>query len=874
MLPIYEIHDAILDVLRQNNRLVITAPTGSGKTTQLPQMLLKSGLFTGQIIVLQPRRMAARLVAQRVAHELASPLGQIVGYQTRHDSRTSAATRVRFMTEGIFLRLAQSDPTLRGVSAVVLDEFHERSLAADTALALTKSAQERSRPDLRLVVMSATLETEKVREFLACKSLEAGGRLFPIEFRYLDKAGNTPAWDMAADALESLLNDPAPPNSQADPTKGDVLIFMPGAYEIRRTIEACRRVRSPDRLTICPLYSELPAAQQDEALAPAPEGTRKIIVSTNVAQTSITIEGVRHVIDSGLARINRFDPRRGINVLLIEPISQASAQQRAGRAGRLAPGTCTRLWPQAHHRTRPQHDSPEVQRLDLAEVVLQLKAMNFVDVAAFAWLEPPAPLRLQQAIDTLLMLGAIDAKGALMPLGRTMAEFPMHPRLSRLLLEAARRKCLPRAALWAGLISQRDILARNGPPAGKPGARPGPNTGAPTSRSKLIDDMPEGPRSDFILLERAFDAARRVDFDPNRCLAMGVVGPACRELEKTVDLYLSAAEDAGITPRRRVENAMSLPLTGGDLEPIVECLLLAFPDHLAVRKNPANLAVAVIGNRKGTLDSESVAMRPGVVIALEVRELGAGGAGGVKTVLSMATEVEPAWLERAFPDRLKKVFATAWDEERLTAIRVERVTFDDLVVDESHRGDADPDEAAALLADKLIHGELKLEQWDESVEQWITRTRCLGQWFPERKLITYDEDERRLVLEELCAGAVRYSQIKDRPVLPVVKGVMSYDDQQFVEKMAPDRLQLPRGWKMKIEYTLTAPPRGRAKIQDFYGLEKTPVIAQGRTKLILELLGPNYRPLQATDDLASFWANLYPKLKQELARKYPRHEWR
>lgn len=867
MLPIYEIHDAILAAIRSENRLVISAPTGSGKTTQIPQILLKSGLFDGQIIVLQPRRMAARLVARRVAQELASPLGQIVGYQTRHDSLTSAATRIRFMTEGVFLRLAQRDPSLKGIAAVVLDEFHERSLAADTALALTKTAQERTRADLKLIVMSATLETEKVCGFLRCKSLESGGRLFPIEFHYLDKPTQAPVWDMAADALESLLTSVPAADSQADPSRGDVLIFMPGAYEIRRTIEACKRVRTRDRLVICPLYSELPAALQDEALAPAPEGTRKVIVSTNVAQTSITIEGVRHVIDSGLARINRFDPRRGINVLLIEPISQASAQQRAGRAGRVAPGTCTRLWPQAHHRTRPPHDSPEVQRLDLAEVVLQLKSMGFSDVATFAWLEPPAPLRLQQAIDTLTMLGAIDAQGTLTALGRTMSEFPMHPRLSRLLIEASRRGCLPRAALWAGLISQRDILARSSAKTpGKPGSG-----NAPAARSKLTDDLPSGPQSDFIVLERAFDAARRVEFDPNRCFSLGISAPACRELEKTVELYMDAAEDAGLTRARRVENPQ---YTGGDLEPIVECLLLAFPDHLAVRKNPANLAVAVIGNRKGTLDSESIAMRPGVIIALEVRELGSGAAGNVKTVLSMATEVEPAWLDRAFPGRLKKSFATAWDDERLTAIRVERVTFDDLVIDESHRGDADPDEAAAMLASKIAQGELKLEQWDESVDQWITRTRCVGQWFPERKLITYDDDERTLVLQELCSGAVRYSQIKDRPVLPIVKGVMSYDDQQFVEKMAPDRLQLPRGWKMKIEYTLTAPPRGRAKIQDFYGLDKTPVIAQGRTKLILELLGPNFRPLQATDDLASFWANLYPKLRQELARKYPRHEWR
>ncbi len=364
------------------------------------------------------------------------------------------------MTEGLFLRLIQADPSLKGVGAVILDEFHERNLASDVSLALARRLQESSRPDLRLIVMSATLDTKLISEYLGCPILEAHGRTYPIEITYTARqttaaragtwrhgAGNrTPVWETAADALADVI---------AATPDGDVLIFMPGAYEIRRTIEQCRRSAFPESVSFFPLYSELPASEQDAALGVC-DG-RKVIVSTNVAETSITIEGVRHVIDSGLARINRFDPLRGINELMVEPISQASADQRAGRAGRTAPGTCRRLWPDNEHRHRPAHATPEVRRLDLAEVVLHLLSMGIDRPESFEWLEAPDPTALKQAVATLEMLSAIRVdrdRLTLTKLGGAMSRLPMHPRLSRMLVEATHRHCLPRAALWAALISR------------------------------------------------------------------------------------------------------------------------------------------------------------------------------------------------------------------------------------------------------------------------------------------------------------------------------------------------------------------------------------------------------------------------------------
>jgi ATP-dependent helicase HrpB len=839
MLPIHSFEQEILASLRAGNRLVLTAPTGSGKTTQVPQMLFGSGLCPGQIVVLQPRRLATRLVAQRVAYEMKSPVGQLVGYQTRHDSRICDETRIRFVTEGIFLRLLQSDPALPGIGAVVLDEFHERSLAADTVLAMLRVTQSAHRPDLKLVVMSATLDAVGVSAYLNCPSVTATGRTFPVDVRYLSQPSSATVWDLAADALGALLSRDE---------EGDVLIFMPGRYEIRRTIDACSRYAGEHDLALLPLHGELPPAEQDAAMSARSQ--RRVIVSTNVAETSITIDGVRHVIDAGLARVNRFDPRRGINVLLVEPISRASADQRAGRAGRTAPGTCLRLWTEAEHRSRVAHETPEVQRLDLAQVLLQLHDMGVDDVASFPWLQPPPALAIAQATDVLKLIGAVGADNKLTSVGSLMARFPTHPRIARLLVEAARRGVSERAATWAALLGERDILLREQ---------------RQRHTEKALEN--DGPRTDFLVLENALSMARGARFDPGRCAAMGVQGNACREIDKTAQLLREACEEVPARARARVSAERELP-------ELLRCLLLAFPDHVAMRRSGQTLACGIVGNRRGELDPATVAQHVGPVLALDIREVGAGG--GVKTVLSLVSELEHDWLAKECPERFAVKSVTLWNDDRRAVERVERVMFDDLILDEKLRAESSIDLtiAAELLAEQIVAGRLVPNKWDASVEQWIARTRCASAWFPERRLISYDKDDLSVIAQEICAGAVRWSQVEDRPCLNTLRDALSWDDQQFVEKMAPERIELPGGFKMKVEYQLSSPPKGRAKIQDFYGLTQTPTVAAGRQRVVLEILGPNYRPLQTTEDLAGFWANLYPTLRKELARKYPRHEWR
>jgi len=834
-LPVLALEPQITAALAAGNRLVLTAPTGSGKTTQVPQILLRSGLVRGQILVLQPRRLAARWMARRVAAELGVPLGGLVGYQTRHESRIGPDTRIRFLTEGLLLRLLRDPRAVAAIGAVLLDEFHERSLAADASLALLRRLQETARPDLRLIVMSATLETARLAEYLELRGpvLSADSRLHPIEVRYLPHApGITPVWELAAQALERLLRSRA---------EGDVLVFMPGAYEIRKTLEACRAAaaRAGASVAMLPLHGEMSPEEQDEALRPRPE--RRVIVATNVAQTSITIEGVRHVIDSGIARIHRFDPLRGVNVLRVEPVSRAAAQQRAGRAGRTAPGTCERLWTQRQHDVRSEHDDPEIRRLDLAEVRLLLLDLGIEDPDSFAWPEPPEPARMALARDLLARLGATDAGGRLTGLGRRMAAIPAHPRLSRLLVEAAGRGCLDRACLWAALIGERDLLDRR--------------------RALDFARGEEESASDFLGLEAALEAARSARFDGAACRAIGVLAGAARDVDGAARILRRACHHAGLEAG-----------TEGDLDSALQCLLVAFPDHLASRRDSGERGYVLAGDRAAVLDELSAVRGAPLLLAVEIREIEGGGSRG--TVLGLASRIEPAWLLDHWPERVVEEVRTEWNDEEEAVEQVELLRFDGLVIDRTSRPEPDLNRAAAEIAERILAGRLRLDRWQEEAEPWIARCRCVAGWFPDRGLPAYGEEELRRALGALCAGATRFSRVRDRSPLDAVRGILSREDHLFVEQMAPSQVALPGRRRLRIEYVPGQAPRARARIQELFGLAAGPRVAGGRVTVLLEILGPNLRPVQTTDDLAGFWERLYPQVKRELQRRYPKHEWR
>ncbi|HEX9443254.1 MAG TPA: ATP-dependent helicase C-terminal domain-containing protein, partial [Candidatus Binatia bacterium] len=754
---------------------------------------------------------------------------------------TSNKTRIRFVTEGILLRQLLQDPELRGVAAILFDEFHERHLYGDLTLARALEIQASARPDLIIVVMSATLDVAAVEKYLApCAVLSSAGRAHPVALEYLPKpaAGNRPVWELAVKELARLAREHA---------EGDALVFMPGAYEIARTVEAARAALGRE-FAVLPLHGELPPRDQDAAVARADR--RKIVVATNVAETSLTIDGVRLVVDSGLARIPRYDPYRGINTLLVEKISRAAADQRAGRAGRTAPGHCLRLWTAHEHAGRPAQELPEVKRLDLAEVMLTVKAGGADDGKKFRWLEPPEARALERAETLLADLGATGgAAGAITPLGRRMLAFPAHPRYARMLIAAGEYGCVRQVALIAALTQGRGLLAR----------RPGRQVDA------AREEIAAGEAgSDFFALMRAWRYAEESRFDGERCRRAGVSAEAARQVGPLFEQFLRIAAEEGLDTREQ-------PAPPGAVE---RCVLLGFSDHLARRVGASERAELVHG-RRGALARESVVKAP-LFVASEIREVESGGGRerNLNVVLSLATAVKEAWLGELFPGDLSESRGLAYDPalKRVAARRETR--FRDLVLSGEDSAAPPSDEAAAILAREVAAGRLALENWDEAVELWILRVNRLGAWMPELALPAIGDADRAAVIEHVCHGAVSYGEIRRRPVLPVVKSWLSGRQQAWVEEYAPERLKLPGGRMVKVAYGADAPPTVAARIQDLYGVKEGLWIARRRVPVRIQVLAPSNRPVQTTENLALFWRETYPKLKPQLQRRYPKHEWR
>jgi ATP-dependent helicase HrpB len=843
-LPIYELESAVVTSLRAQGRLIVQAPTGSGKSTQIPQMLFNHGLLgeRGEVVVLQPRRLAARMLAKRVAEEVGTRLGDVVGYQIRLESRISEKTRIRFVTEGILLRQMSFDAMLRGVTAIVFDEFHERHLYGDISLARAVQIQQTTRPDLKIVVMSATLDAGALRGYLApCEVLVSQGRSFPVRIEYLGKAANfeqEPVWDVAARECARVA---------AQTSSGDFLVFMPGAYEISRTVQAIQGDRALRDFICFPLHGELPPEQQDRAVARYE--ARKIIVSTNVAETSLTIDGVTVVIDCGLARVARFDPHRGINTLLIEKISVASADQRAGRAGRTAPGVCVRLWTEREHGGRALQELPEVKRLDLSEVVLTLKASGIDDVGAFPWLEKPDTKGLERAEMLLADLGAIGADGKITEIGRKMLRFPVHPRYARMLIEADARGCVRPVALMAALTQGRSFLMR----------------GVPRDVEDAREDvLGEEHESDFFLLMRAWRFADKANYSMDACRRLGIHAQGSRAVGPLFEQFLEIAQKEGLdVGEQRVDGVA-----------VRKCVLAGFSDQLAKRLDAGTLRCELVHKRKGTLARESAIQKAALLVAAEVSEIG-GRAGEVNTLLNLVTAIEEPWLKELFPDDYVNATTVSYDEsvKRVVARRERR--FRDLVLESKASADEVPlDAAAALLTQQVLAGNLKLEAWDETVEQWIVRVNRLAEWFPELEVNPITEADRATLIEQICYGELGYKDIRDKPVMPTLRDWLTAEQLAVIDEYLPEKLTMANGRRSKITYSKEGPPVLSARIQELYGVESKFTLGHGRVPVKIEVLAPNQRPIQVTDDLANFWREQYPKVKAELSRRYPRHEWR
>ena len=841
-LPIYEIERDIISRLKSDRRLILSAPTGSGKSTQVPQMLLKHGLLgNGQVVVLQPRRLATRLLAARVAAELGVKLGEEVGYQIRFENVTSAKTKIRFVTEGVLLRQMIEDPQLRGVSAILFDEFHERHLYGDITLARALDQQEQHRPDLMLVVMSATLDAQELEKYLSpCARLSSTGRTFPVEIEYLPyRLGQNapPIWETAADVFKNFVHAGG---------EGDVLVFMPGGFEISQTIEAIRSASESKGYIVLPLHGELQPREQDAAVARYDRP--KVVVATNVAETSITIDGVRLVIDSGLARLARYDANRGINTLLVEKISQANADQRTGRAGRTAPGKCIRLWSRSEHDERAPHELSEIRRLDLAEVVLTLKAAGVDDLRKFRWLEKPDEISLTHAEELLTDLGAVGHDGKITVIGRKMLAFPLHPRYARMLLAAQEYGCVHQACLVAALTQGRDLLIRN------------PGKDVESAREDLFGDQ---AASDFWILMRAWNYAAKNQFRMDVCRQLGIHAVTARQVSPLFEQFLRIAKAEGLD---------TLPREVKD-EALQKCILIGFSDRVARRLDQGTLRCELVHGRRGVLARESKVHNSPLFVVAEIREI-EGRDREVNTILSLGTAIEIDWLRELFPDDLKSDCHVQYDAQQKRVLAAELLRFRDLALAAKRIDPPPADQAAKILADEIIAGRLLLPNWDHSVEQWLARLTFICTNCPELQLPEISEDDKKDIIQQLCHGAVSYKDIKEREVKPVMMSWLSHPQRELLDKHAPERLTLPNGRTPKVNYEKGKSPFISLRIQELYDVNQTPKIALGRVPVTVHILTPGMKPVQVTQDLANFWREHYPKIKSELQRRYPKHFWR
>jgi ATP-dependent helicase HrpB len=820
-LPIDPFLPEVLAAVRAAGAVVLQAEPGAGKTTRLPPALLEDG--GGEVVVLEPRRIAARLAARRVAAERGERPGETVGWQVRFEDVTSPATRLRFVTEGILTRRLRRDPRLAGVSTVVLDEFHERHIHADLALALLARLRAGARPDLRLVVMSATIEAERVAAFLGAPVVRVPGRAHEVAIEYEPpRRDEALEWRVAA-ALDRLCEEsPA----------GDILVFLPGAAEIARAREACAATAERRGLELLPLHGGLPPEAQDAALRPSPR--RKAILSTNVAESSVTIEGVAAVIDSGLARVAGHSPWSGLPALKLEPVSQASAAQRAGRAGRTGPGRCLRLYARRDLEGRPAFPLPEIRRADLAETALDLRAAGVADPAALRWLEPPPAAALAAADALLARLGAIAADGRLTALGERMLALPLHPRLARLALEAADRGAADEGAAVAALLGERDIRA---------GARARP-LGSPAGGGGRGAARRDGA-SDVLALLDLFER-RAPGLDP---AAARAVADAARQVRRAL----------GPGRARRAEDVETA---------LLRAILAGYPDRVAKRRGERSRELVLADGTRARLAEESVVAAAPWVVAVDAEER--SGPGGA--LVRLASEIEPEWLLELFPDAVRESVEVTWNADAERVDVLSRMTYGSVVLDESRGGAAPPGAVEEALAAAALAAGPRAFADPSAIAALIARA-AFARGLAPGVVPPLDDDAVRAALRRLCAGRRSFAEVREAGLLEEIARSLGPEARRALDRLAPEAITLPRGRKARVHYEPGRPPYVASRLQDFFGAREGPRIGGGKVPLVLHLLAPNQRPVQVTSDLAGFWERHYPAIRRELSRRYPKHDW-
>jgi ATP-dependent helicase HrpB len=795
--PVDGVIPRLSEALTLGSAAILVAEPGAGKTTRVPLKLLGSPwLGSRKIVMLEPRRLAARAAAKRVAETLGEEIGETVGYTVRLDRKVSARTRIEVVTEGILTRRLQNDPELKDTGLVIFDEFHERSLDGDLGLAFTLDMSRGLRGDLRLLIMSATLDTARLSEHLqGAPVIQATGRMFPVETRYLDKTTRQTISADACKATQRALQE----------TKQSILVFLPGEAEIRRMEEMLNGANLAPNIVVRPLYGAMGFAEQDAALHPAPEGSRKIVLATTIAETSLTIEGIGTVIDTGFKRAPRFDPASGMTALETVRVSLASADQRRGRAGRLGPGVCYRLWPEAETRALAAHDQPEILVSDLTPLVLELAAWGVNGPSSLSWLDPPPAAAFAQAQDLLKRLEALDRDGRITAMGRAMVKVPLHPRLAHMVVKGNALGSGEAAAELAAFVSERDGLAR----------------------------------------DAGCDIASRL---------AATRGSARSRIQASA---------------KQIKQILSIKT---DTVSVSEGVLVAFawPDRIAQKRG---------GDRRYRMSGGGGAMLPehdGLAkqdfLAIATTD---GASGDQKIFLAAPLTLQD--IESYFANQIEQVENVAWDTRSHSVIAARVRKLGALILEERPLTTADPEAMAEAMIKGINEMGIKALPWTDASNNFRAQVLFLKRLFPEDAWPDLDDEALTQNLDEwlkpYLAGISRKSHLERLDMLAILRTLVPHELQRQMDILAPRRIEVPSGGHVAIDYETEGDPVIRVRLQEMFGLVKTPTIAKGRAQLRIELLSPAGRPLAVTKSLETFWTNGYPDVRAELRGRYPKHSW-
>ncbi|HNG94964.1 MAG TPA: ATP-dependent helicase HrpB [Acidobacteriota bacterium] len=868
-LPIDALASDITSALNRVSNLILEAPPGAGKTTRVPALLmnhlagpissarrLQPDVFSperaslqsdvsGQILVLEPRRLAARMAARHVAEEQNCVVGSLVGYQVRFEDVTSAQTRLTFLTEGVFLRRLLTDPTLAGVSVVVLDEFHERHLQTDLAISLLKRLQQTTRPDLKIVVMSATLNSAPIATFLGnCEVLRSEGKLFEVETEFARQSDQRPLAEQVVSALKQLAGDRG--------LDGDVLVFLPGAAEIRKCRDACEPLAKLHNWLVLPLHGDLTPEEQDRAVRAAEQ--TKIILATNVAESSVTIDGVVTVIDSGLARVAKTSPWTGFSSLEVAKVSRASVIQRAGRAGRTRAGRCLRLFTRFDFEARPAQDLPEIKRTDLAETVLALRTLG-IDPTLLDWFDPPSEAALSAADTLLQQLGATDNENSLTKTGRDMALLPLHPRFSRLLVETKRQGIAAEGCILAALLGERDIRVDS---RTQLHSSPQSRRGATSSSSDVLEQFD------------LFCEAERMRFVPDRVRMLGLDVGTVRRVERARQQVHRL-----ITPDRNTAPAVS---PGNLDEVLLKAVLVAFPDRVGRRRartsKEFSQKVVLSSGGEGILAETSSVRQAEFLVAVQAEDQAGKG-----VLIRVASAIEPEWLLEFFPDRISEQEEIGLHPELQRVEVYSQVRFDQLVIDYSQIRNPNPEKVAAELARAALAAGLFRFVEQEKIDRWLARVAFVRTTFPEKNFPEFTDEDMHSAVVDLCQGLKSFAELRQIAnddsvgLLAQLRERLSGQQRDWLERFAPEFTSLSGRKRVRINYVLGQKPWVASRLQDFFGMQVGPMIGGGSVPVVLHLLAPSQRPVQVTTDLAGFWERHYPQIRRELCRRYPKHAW-